>query len=94
MHKKRRDAAKAAALELNVDAANLKHAKHAWQGSGSAGVGDLEFSEPQGPHDLDTGLGGALYTQDEVDALTGTRGFMYVSWLGRYVCFAHPASFF
>ncbi|KAJ7796793.1 hypothetical protein B0H14DRAFT_3549608 [Mycena olivaceomarginata] len=33
----------------------------------------------QGGHN---GIGGRLYTQSEVDALTGTRGFKYIGWLG------------
>ncbi|KAJ7858711.1 hypothetical protein B0H14DRAFT_3447168 [Mycena olivaceomarginata] len=40
-------------------------------------------SEPQPPHHLDTGLGGISYTQAEVDALSGTVGFMYIAWLGK-----------
>lgn len=84
VHRKRVAAAKSAALELDVDAAQLKHAKRAWQGSGSKLNDDYsEFCEPPSSHDLETGLGGVLYTQDEVDALTGTRGFMYIPWLGR-----------
>jgi hypothetical protein len=44
-----------------------------------------EDHEPQPPHHLDTGLGGISYTQAEVDALSGTVGFMYIAWLGKYV---------
>ncbi|KAJ7144072.1 hypothetical protein C8R44DRAFT_865069 [Mycena epipterygia] len=62
--RRRISSAKAAALELDIDAAELRHSKLA-------------------PHDLETGLGGTSYTQDEVDALTGTQGFMYINWLGE-----------
>ncbi|KAJ6542099.1 hypothetical protein DFH09DRAFT_1089428 [Mycena vulgaris] len=83
VHRKRVSGAKSAALELDVDATELKHSQHAWQGSAAAGKEPFEFREPQSPHDLETGLGGVLYTQEEVDLLTGTQGFMYISWLGR-----------
>ncbi|KAJ6543236.1 hypothetical protein DFH09DRAFT_1322234 [Mycena vulgaris] len=83
VHRKRVSGAKFAALELDVDATELKHSQHAWQGSAAAGKEPFEFREPQSPHDLETGLGGVLYTQEEVDLLTGTQGFMYISWLGR-----------
>ncbi|KAJ7718977.1 hypothetical protein B0H14DRAFT_2643134 [Mycena olivaceomarginata] len=43
----------------------------------------LRVPRAASPHDLETGLGGVRYTQEEVDALTGTQGFMYISWLGR-----------
>ncbi|KAJ7309175.1 hypothetical protein DFH08DRAFT_918364 [Mycena albidolilacea] len=42
-----------------------------------------EDHEPQPPHHLNTGLGGISYTQAEVDALSGTVGFMYIAWLGK-----------
>jgi hypothetical protein len=76
-------AAKTAALELAVDAEELKHSKHGWQGSAATEQEPFEFRAQQAPHDLETGLGGVLYTQEEADALTGTQGFMYISWLGR-----------
>ncbi|KAJ7874660.1 hypothetical protein B0H14DRAFT_3437475 [Mycena olivaceomarginata] len=47
-------------------------------------IGDtLDDSEPQPLHHLDNGLGGVSYTQTEVDALSGTIGFMYIAWLGK-----------
>ncbi|KAJ7449447.1 hypothetical protein B0H11DRAFT_2247187 [Mycena galericulata] len=81
VHRKRVAQAKCTALELDADTAELPHSKHGWQGSG-APADDFEFTEPPVPHDLETGLGGVSYTQEEVDALTGTQGFMYVAWLG------------
>ncbi|KAJ7484870.1 hypothetical protein B0H11DRAFT_2231536 [Mycena galericulata] len=83
VHRKRLAQGKASALELDTDAAELPHSKLAWQGSRAAEEAAFDASEPACPHDLETGLGGASYTQDEVDALTGTQGFMYISWLGR-----------
>ncbi|KAJ7782207.1 hypothetical protein B0H14DRAFT_2630811 [Mycena olivaceomarginata] len=70
-------------LELDVDATELRHSNHGWQGSAAADKDAFEFRARQAPHDLETGLGGVRYTQEEVDALTGTQGFMYISWLGR-----------
>ncbi|KAJ7813581.1 hypothetical protein B0H13DRAFT_2382342 [Mycena leptocephala] len=62
-------AAKTAALELAVDAEELKHSKHGWQGSAATEQEPFEFRAQQAPHDLETGLGGFC--------------FMYISWLGR-----------
>ncbi|KAJ7934575.1 hypothetical protein B0H13DRAFT_2305675 [Mycena leptocephala] len=83
VHQRRVSTAKTAALELNVDAKELKHSEKGWQGSAAADKDAFEFRARQAPHDLETGLGGVQYTQEEVDALTGTQGFMYISWLGR-----------
>ncbi|KAJ6592958.1 hypothetical protein B0H19DRAFT_1055618 [Mycena capillaripes] len=83
VHRKRVLSAKPAALELDIDATNLPHSQRAWQGSAGADNEPFEFGEPQCPHDLETGLGGISYTQEEVDLLTGTEGFMYISWLGH-----------
>ncbi|KAJ7232601.1 hypothetical protein B0H12DRAFT_1239587 [Mycena haematopus] len=82
IHRKRVAEAKASALKLDLDAAALPHSKPAWVGSRSAGDEPFEFTEPAGAHDLTTGLGGVSYTQEEVDALSGTLGFMYIAWLG------------
>ncbi|KAJ7337610.1 hypothetical protein DFH08DRAFT_964581 [Mycena albidolilacea] len=79
---KRIDEAKTSALELDLDASALPHSKPAWIGSRSVAE-DPKFSPPHEPHDLDTGLSGLLYTQAEVDALSGTENFMYINWLGR-----------
>ncbi|KAJ7703343.1 hypothetical protein B0H14DRAFT_3527016 [Mycena olivaceomarginata] len=58
--------AKPSYLEIVYDANGLPHSIPAWIAS-------------QGGHN---GIGGRLYTQSEVDALTGTRGFKYIGWLG------------
>ncbi|KAJ7179807.1 hypothetical protein C8R43DRAFT_1117158 [Mycena crocata] len=79
---KRVEDAKASALEMEVDAATLPHSKPAWLGSRSAGDEEFVFTEPAQPHDLSTGLGNRSYTQEEVDRLSGTEGFMYIDWLG------------
>ncbi|KAJ6538376.1 hypothetical protein DFH09DRAFT_1090614 [Mycena vulgaris] len=69
VRRKRLEEAKAFVLELDT-------------GSRSAGEEDFTFAEAAAPHDLSTGLGGASYSQAEVDALSGTEGFMYIAWLG------------
>jgi hypothetical protein len=46
---------------------------------------NLEPSDLQAPLGFTTGLGGASYTQQQVDELSGTKGFMYIDWLGMYV---------
>ncbi|KAJ7160605.1 hypothetical protein C8R43DRAFT_1124072 [Mycena crocata] len=74
--------AKSSALELDLDAATLPHSKPAWVGSRSAGDAEFTFAEPAPPHDLGTGLGTTSYTQEQVNALSGTEGFMYIDWLG------------
>ncbi|KAJ7334626.1 hypothetical protein DFH08DRAFT_965372 [Mycena albidolilacea] len=77
---KRVDEAKMSALELDLDASALPHSKPTWIGSHSVAE-DPEFSAPHELHELDMGLGGLLYTQAEVDALSGTENFMYINWL-------------
>ncbi|KAJ6461714.1 hypothetical protein C8R45DRAFT_941106 [Mycena sanguinolenta] len=44
---------------------------------------DFQLPEAMDSPELGSGLGGALYTQEAVDALTGTSGFMYIGWLGQ-----------
>ncbi|KAJ7805123.1 hypothetical protein B0H14DRAFT_3485412 [Mycena olivaceomarginata] len=66
VHVKRVSEAKPSYLEIVYDANGLPHSIPAWIAS-------------QGGHN---GIGGRLYTQSEVDALTGTRGFKYIGWLG------------
>jgi hypothetical protein len=83
VHQRRVSTAKTATLELDVDAKELKHSKKGWQGSAAVDKDAFQFPVRQAPHDLETGLGGVQYTQEEVDVLTGTQGFMYISWLGR-----------
>ncbi|KAJ7081092.1 hypothetical protein C8R43DRAFT_965632 [Mycena crocata] len=80
---KRMTEAKSSALEMDIDASKLPHSKPAWVGDRWASKEEFEFGQPQPPHDLSNGLGGLSYTQAEVDALSGTQGFMYINWLGE-----------
>ncbi|KAJ6555623.1 hypothetical protein DFH09DRAFT_1318031 [Mycena vulgaris] len=82
VHGKRVEEGKKSALQLDLDAQTLPHSKPAWLGSRSAGEQDFDFTEPAKPHNLSSGLGGVIYTQEEVDTLSGTEGFMYIGWLG------------
>ncbi|KAJ7134943.1 hypothetical protein C8R43DRAFT_1132861 [Mycena crocata] len=79
---KRVSKAKASALEVDVDATALPHSKPSWLGSRAAGQAEFEFTPPAPPHDLSNGLGTKTYTQAELDAFSGTEGFMYIDWLG------------
>ncbi|KAJ7120517.1 hypothetical protein C8R43DRAFT_1136893 [Mycena crocata] len=80
---KRVNQAKSSALETDIDSAALPHSKPAWVGDRWAARDEFDFEEPKPPHDLSTGLGNTMYTQDQVDALSGTEGFMYIDWLGE-----------
>ncbi|KAJ7671760.1 hypothetical protein B0H14DRAFT_2657368 [Mycena olivaceomarginata] len=66
VHHKCVSEAKPSYLEVLYDANGLPHSIPAWIAS----------------HGGHNGTGGRQYTQAEVDALTGTRGFKYIAWLG------------
>ncbi|KAJ6474076.1 hypothetical protein DFH09DRAFT_1343350 [Mycena vulgaris] len=66
VHRKRVEAAKVSALQLDLDATALPPSPPGWA------VVPLAT----------TGLGGVSYSQAEVDELSRTQGFMYISWLG------------
>ncbi|KAJ7729124.1 hypothetical protein B0H14DRAFT_3169253 [Mycena olivaceomarginata] len=82
VHQKRMSEAKSSYLEVYHDANGLPHSIPAW--IGNRGAEGLEFVFPDGSPALgvDRGMGGKLYSQEEVDALTGTQGFAYIAWLG------------
>ncbi|KAJ7763252.1 hypothetical protein B0H14DRAFT_3510661 [Mycena olivaceomarginata] len=83
VHRKHVQQAKASALDMDLDASSLPHSKPAWVGSRAAEDEPFDFEDAAAPHDGGTGLGGVSYTQEEVDALSGTRGFRYIGWLGE-----------
>ncbi|KAJ6459363.1 hypothetical protein C8R47DRAFT_1226640 [Mycena vitilis] len=68
-----RSAALAQAIRVDIDTAELTHAKPAWTGKRSA----------QDEHDHETGMGGKIYTREEIEALTGSADLRYVNWAGR-----------
>ncbi|KAF8166409.1 hypothetical protein K438DRAFT_2025127 [Mycena galopus ATCC 62051] len=82
VHQKRLSEAKSNYLEVYYDVNGLPHSVPAWVGNCS--TEGLEFVFPDGSpaSGIDRGMGGKLYFQAEVDALTGTKGFAYISWLG------------
>ncbi|KAJ7349570.1 hypothetical protein DFH08DRAFT_935631 [Mycena albidolilacea] len=82
VHQKRMSEAKSSYLEVYHDANGLPHSIPAW--IGNRGAEGLEFVFPDGSpaSGVDRGMGGKLYSQEEVDALTGTKGFAYIAWLG------------
>ncbi|KAJ7665688.1 hypothetical protein B0H14DRAFT_3695928 [Mycena olivaceomarginata] len=82
VHQKRMSEAKSSYLEVYHDANGLPHSIPAW--IGNRGAEGLEFVFPDGSpaSGVDRGMGGRLYSQEEVDALTGTKGFAYIAWLG------------
>ncbi|KAJ7880729.1 hypothetical protein B0H14DRAFT_2566128 [Mycena olivaceomarginata] len=75
---------KANHLPAGVDITDLPHSQPAWVGLRQAQDHPFEFTDapPDPTPDSSDGLGGIYYTQEEVDALSGTKGFMYLRWLG------------
>ncbi|KAJ7429664.1 hypothetical protein B0H11DRAFT_1944453 [Mycena galericulata] len=68
---KHRDAALRNVVHIDVDATDLGHTKPAWIGLRSA---EYEHSD---------GMGGRMYTREEIEALTGAHGLRYLNWLGQ-----------
>lgn len=86
IHRTRINEAKPAYLEVWHDANGLPHTIPAWIGNRSAEDKPFIFTPPKPlPRHGETGMGGRLYSQAEVDALTGTIGFTYIAWLGLFV---------
>ncbi|KAJ7701529.1 hypothetical protein B0H17DRAFT_1195310 [Mycena rosella] len=59
------------AIHVAIDAAGLAHSKPGLTGMRSA---ETEHEE---------GMGGCMYTRDEIEALTGAKHLRYVNWLGQ-----------
>jgi hypothetical protein len=59
------------AVRVDVDAADLPHSKPAWIG--------LRAAEDE----AEDGMGGRVYTREEIEKLTGSKDLVYVNWLGR-----------
>ncbi|KAJ7651889.1 hypothetical protein B0H17DRAFT_1215103 [Mycena rosella] len=70
VHLKRQAESMANALRVDVDAAELSHSKPAWIGN--------QNSEKK----AEDGLGGRIYTVEEIKELTGVDGMRYRNWLG------------
>ncbi|KAJ7808475.1 hypothetical protein B0H14DRAFT_3482318 [Mycena olivaceomarginata] len=84
INQKRVQEGKAKHLPAGVDIADLPHSQPAWVGLRQAQDHPFEFTDPppDPTPDSSDGLGGIYYTQEEVDALSSTKGFMYLWWLG------------
>ncbi|KAJ7016060.1 hypothetical protein C8F04DRAFT_1245965 [Mycena alexandri] len=72
IHLKRRDEALGTTIQVGVDIDDLPHSKPAWIGNRNA----------QEDHTFEDGMGGHIYTDDEIWELTGERGMRYINWLG------------
>ncbi|KAJ7078269.1 hypothetical protein B0H15DRAFT_804874 [Mycena belliarum] len=59
------------AVQVDVDAAELAHSRPGWIGMRSA--------ETQHAN----GMGGRVYTREEIESLTGAKGLRYINWLGQ-----------
>ncbi|KAJ7627186.1 hypothetical protein FB45DRAFT_1082366 [Roridomyces roridus] len=71
------------AIHVNVDANDLPHSKPGWIGVRRGEDVAWEYGDELSELSVgDTGMGPSMYTQEQVDALVGKRGFRYVPWLG------------
>ncbi|KAJ7017133.1 hypothetical protein C8F04DRAFT_1279922 [Mycena alexandri] len=64
IHLKRRNEALGSAIHVDVDVEDLPHSKPAWIGNRNT----------QEDHTFEDGMGGQIYTDDEIWELTGERG--------------------
>ncbi|KAJ7855153.1 hypothetical protein B0H14DRAFT_2579494 [Mycena olivaceomarginata] len=80
---KRVNEAKTRPLAADVNTAGLPHSQRSWIGARAAQDLPFEFTDPTPAAQISDGLGGVNYTQEEVDALSGTKGFMYILWGGH-----------
>lgn len=85
VHKKRIAAAKSSTINATLNAADLPHTPRGWSGTRAEGDEYDEYDEYDDPtpDDLNAALDGRTYTQEEVDALTGTKSFRYIAWGGK-----------
>ncbi|KAJ7245963.1 hypothetical protein C8J57DRAFT_1523833 [Mycena rebaudengoi] len=93
VHAKRRKTADTNRIQLEMDATDLSHSKPAWIGDRNAESAPSpeppasSSAPPPAPSPSSSaspphGLGGATYTQEHVDKLSGTKDFRYIDWLG------------
>ncbi|KAJ7686883.1 hypothetical protein B0H14DRAFT_2528889 [Mycena olivaceomarginata] len=85
IHRERRAAAKKNALQTDFDAIDLPHSTPSWIGKRSSedgtqapNVGTLPTSSARA-----IGMGSRVYTQEELNRMSGTDGFTYIDWLGE-----------
>ncbi|KAJ7838460.1 hypothetical protein B0H14DRAFT_3459304 [Mycena olivaceomarginata] len=85
IHRDRRAAAKKNALQTDFDAIDLPHSTPSWIGKRSSedgtqapNVGTLPTSSAR-----TIGMGSRVYTQEELNRMSGTDSFTYIDWLGE-----------
>ncbi|KAJ7831846.1 hypothetical protein B0H14DRAFT_3713105 [Mycena olivaceomarginata] len=82
-------AAKKNTLRMDFDVADLPHSMPSWIGKRSAEDGtqapDVDALPTSSPRAI--GMGSRVYTQKEIDRMSGTKGFTYIDWLGEYILF-------
>ncbi|KAF7368982.1 hypothetical protein MVEN_00224600 [Mycena venus] len=85
VHLARRKAAKKNIIQVALDTVKLLHSKPSWIGKQTAedGTEAPEVGPPPTPQLLQSGLGPQIYTQEELNRLSGTKGFRYIPWLGK-----------
>ncbi|KAJ7174441.1 hypothetical protein C8R46DRAFT_1214647 [Mycena filopes] len=69
---KRRNEALGGAIQVDVDIDDLPHSKPSWIGKRNA----------EEDHSFEDGMGGRIYTSEEIKVLTGEDGMRYINWLG------------
>jgi hypothetical protein len=82
---KRVNEAKTRPLAADVNTVGLFHSQRSWVGTCAAQDLSFQFTDPTPAPEISDGLSSVNYTQEEVDALSGTKGFMYILWGGQYV---------
>ncbi|KAJ6450264.1 hypothetical protein C8R45DRAFT_1043701 [Mycena sanguinolenta] len=85
VHFDRREAAKKNVLQTRSDTMVLPHTKRSWIGKLHAQHGSESPNvDPPSPGALPTaGMVPHSYTQEDIDRLSGTTGFLYVPWGGE-----------
>ncbi|KAJ7330276.1 hypothetical protein DFH08DRAFT_966845 [Mycena albidolilacea] len=85
VHLARREAAKKSAIQVALDSVELPHSKPSWIGKRTAEdrTEAPEVGPPPTPQLPQPGLGPQIYTQEELDRLSNTKGFRYIPWLGE-----------
>ncbi|KAJ7846840.1 hypothetical protein B0H14DRAFT_3677681 [Mycena olivaceomarginata] len=85
IHREWRAAAKKNALQTDFDVIDLPHSTPSWIGKCSSedgtqapNVGTLPTSSARA-----IGMGSRVYTQEELNRMSGTDGFTYIDWLGE-----------
>ncbi|KAJ7790476.1 hypothetical protein B0H14DRAFT_3501585 [Mycena olivaceomarginata] len=82
VHTNRLQQGKLSYIEVEYDANGLPHTIPAWIGSRNSQDDDSHFAEPGTSSYPQSGMGGKSYTQEDINRLANTVGFVYICWLG------------